>query len=171
MYYTILYCTVQFMEVLSYGGSQRVGLKRLKCSSTGTVPRCAVLYCNTLYCSALLCTVLYCIVPEKLSCCRFIIAGGASSSACVDSCLIVTQENVYPQGPSVQFYKMYMDRNVRRHLLEYDVLAIIEWDVLVAHETSFEQLYFSAFQGEPFWVKGSVLGESVQQQESNNRSG
>lgn len=54
---------------------------------------------------------------------------------------------------------MYMDRNVRRHLLEYDVLAIIEWDVLVAHETSFEQLYFSAFQGEPFWVKGSVLGE------------
>lgn len=68
---------------------------------------------------------------------------------------------MYPQGPSVQFYKMYLDENVRKHLKEYEVLAIIEWDVLVAHETSFEQLYYSAFQGEPFWVKGSVLGEPL----------
>lgn len=69
------------------------------------------------------------------------------------------QDNVYPKGPSVQFYKLFLDEEVRKHFAEYAALAIIEWDVLVARESSFEQLYYSTFSGtEPFWVKGSVLG-------------
>eukprot|EP00752_Nemacystus_decipiens_P004759 g4334.t1 len=68
------------------------------------------------------------------------------------------EENVYPKGASVQFYKLFLDPNVRRHVTEYDALAIIEWDVLVAHNTSFERLYGTSFGGvEPFWVKGSTL--------------
>ena len=47
------------------------------------------------------------------------------------------QENVYPKGASVQFYKLYLDPSVRRHVTEYDALAIIEWDVLVAHNTRY----------------------------------
>lgn len=42
---------------------------------------------------------------------------------------------MYPKGPSVQFYKLYLDSNVRRQLIEYDALAIIEWDVIIAHDT------------------------------------
>lgn len=45
------------------------------------------------------------------------------------------QENVYPMGASVQFYKMFLDADVRRHFSEYHALALIEWDVVVAHET------------------------------------
>lgn len=69
---------------------------------------------------------------------------------------------MYPQGPSVQFYKIFLDENVSVHFKMYEVFAIIEWDVLVAHKSSFSQLYYLAFGGgEPFWVKGSVLGTSV----------
>lgn len=68
------------------------------------------------------------------------------------------QDNIYPKGPSVQFYKMFLDETVRPHFSEYAALSIIEWDVMVAHDSSFEQLYHAAFPGaEPFWVKGSVL--------------
>ena len=57
------------------------------------------------------------------------------------------------------FYKMYLDEGVRSHFIEYDAFAIIEWDVLVASERSFEQLYRSAFQGtQNFWIKGSRMG-------------
>ncbi|CBN75425.1 expressed unknown protein [Ectocarpus siliculosus] len=84
-----------------------------------------------------------------------------SSSAVFESAPLARgrrQENVYPKGPSVQFYKLYLDSNVRRQLIEYDALAIIEWDVIVAHDTSFEKLYAAAFGGvEPFWIKGSTL--------------
>ena len=53
---------------------------------------------------------------------------------------------------------MFLDENVRPHFSEYDAISIIEWDVMVAHDTSFEHLYHAAFGGgEPFWVKGSVL--------------
>lgn len=45
------------------------------------------------------------------------------------------QENVYPKGASVQFYKMYLDEKVSKQLKKYDALAVIEWDVLVAHES------------------------------------
>ncbi|CAM9868764.1 unnamed protein product, partial [Hapterophycus canaliculatus] len=68
------------------------------------------------------------------------------------------QENVYPKGPSVQFYKLFLDEDVATSVAEYDALAIIEWDVIVAHTNSFERLYNAAFSStEPFWVKGSTL--------------
>ncbi len=56
------------------------------------------------------------------------------------------------------FYKMFLDGGVRSELSEYDALAIVEWDVLVATERSFEELYHAAFRvNEEFWVKGSNL--------------
>lgn len=68
------------------------------------------------------------------------------------------QDDVYPKGPSVQFYKMYLDADVRHQLAVYDALAIIEWDVLVASEESFSKLYDASFDGgDEFWVKGSTL--------------
>lgn len=45
------------------------------------------------------------------------------------------QENVYPTGASVQFYKMYLDNEVSQQLAMYDALALIEWDVIVAHDS------------------------------------
>ncbi|CAM9403327.1 unnamed protein product [Ectocarpus fasciculatus] len=45
-----------------------------------------------------------------------------------------------------------------KSLSEYDALSIIEWDVLVASDNSFEELYHAAFRvNEEFWVKGSNL--------------
>lgn len=68
------------------------------------------------------------------------------------------QENVYPVGPSVQFYRMFLEDSVKQRLAVYDALAVIEWDVVVAHDASFERLYYAAFSDDrPFWVKGSVL--------------
>eukprot|EP00752_Nemacystus_decipiens_P007288 g6521.t1 len=68
------------------------------------------------------------------------------------------EEDAYPKGPSVMFYKMFLDEGVRADLSEYDALAIIEWDVLVATDRSFEELYHAAFRvNEDFWVKGSNL--------------
>lgn len=65
---------------------------------------------------------------------------------------------MYPKGPSVQFYKLFLDSKVRDQIKQYDALALIEWDVIVAHERSFEMLYRAAFGGvEPFWMKGSTL--------------
>lgn len=55
------------------------------------------------------------------------------------------------------FYKLFLDEDVAGSLEEYDALAVIEWDVLVAHSTSFSRLYEAAFSSEPFWVKGSTL--------------
>lgn len=58
----------------------------------------------------------------------------------------------------MQFYKLFLDEEVRQHFVTYDALMILEWDVLVAHDSSFEQLYHATFDAtEPFWVKGSVL--------------
>ena len=51
------------------------------------------------------------------------------------------QENVYPKGPSIQFYKLFLDTEVSKQLEMYDALAIIESDVTIAHESSFEQLF------------------------------
>ncbi|CAM9281756.1 unnamed protein product [Ectocarpus fasciculatus] len=70
---------------------------------------------------------------------------------------LLPEENVYPMGASVMFYKMFLDPDVARALDEYDALTILEWDVLVAHHTSFSRLYETAFRSEPFWVKGSTL--------------
>lgn len=64
---------------------------------------------------------------------------------------------MYPTGPSLMFYKLFLDEHVAASLKEYDALAVIEWDVLVAHSTSFSRLYDAAFSSEPFWVKGSTL--------------
>lgn len=56
------------------------------------------------------------------------------------------------------FYKLFLDDDVVRHLEEYDALAILEWDVVVAHSSSFTRLYKAAFMSsERFWVKGSTL--------------
>lgn len=58
----------------------------------------------------------------------------------------------------MQFYKLFLDEDVSSRIAEYDVLAVLEWDVVVAHADSFERLYISAFLAtEPFWVKGSTL--------------
>ena len=58
----------------------------------------------------------------------------------------------------MQFYKMFLDEGVKAELSEYDALALIEWDVLVASDRSFEELYRAAFDNsEEFWVKGSNL--------------
>ncbi|CAM9579400.1 unnamed protein product [Ectocarpus fasciculatus] len=68
------------------------------------------------------------------------------------------EDDLYPKGPSVMFYNMFLDENVRSSLSEYDALSIIEWDVLVASDNSFEELYHAAFRvNEEFWVKGSNL--------------
>lgn len=51
---------------------------------------------------------------------------------------------------------MFLDEDIRLELAEYDALAIIEWDVLVASDQSFAKLYRAAFGStENFWVKGS----------------
>lgn len=56
------------------------------------------------------------------------------------------------------FYKMFLDRDVTQYFEVYDALAVVEWDVIVAHPTSFERLYAAAFDStEPFWMKGSTL--------------
>ncbi|CAM9766040.1 unnamed protein product [Scytosiphon promiscuus] len=71
---------------------------------------------------------------------------------------LLPEENVYPKGASVQFYKLFLDDDVAGSVAEYDALAIIEWDVIVAHPESFVRLYDAAFcTTEPFWVKGSTL--------------
>ncbi len=82
----------------------------------------------------------------------------------------IYQEDVYPKGPSVMFYKMFLDEGVRADLSEYDALAIIEWDVLVASDKSFEELYHAAFRvNEDFWVKGSNLeGTNFHQSSTHN---
>ncbi|CAM9449896.1 unnamed protein product, partial [Ectocarpus sp. 8 AP-2014] len=71
---------------------------------------------------------------------------------------LAEEDDIYPKGPSVMFYKMFLDENVRSSLSEYDALSIVEWDVLVASDNSFEELYHAAFRvNEEFWVKGSNL--------------
>ncbi|CAM9371978.1 unnamed protein product, partial [Choristocarpus tenellus] len=71
---------------------------------------------------------------------------------------LTEEEMAYPIGPSVQFFKMFLDEGVKEHFSCYDMLAWIEWDVIVTHDTSFERLYLAAFSNdEPFWVKGSTL--------------
>ena len=53
---------------------------------------------------------------------------------------------------------MFLDEDVRSQLSDYDALAVIEWDVLVASDRSFAELYRAAFtSSESFWVKGSNL--------------
>lgn len=73
--------------------------------------------------------------------------------------MAMLQDSYYPKGLSVQFYDMFLDEEVRPQLAEYDALAIIGWDVLVADDSSFEELYKAAFSaGDDFWVKGSRVG-------------
>lgn len=56
------------------------------------------------------------------------------------------------------FYNMFLDRGVARALEGYDALAVLEWDILVAHSESFDRLYKAAFfSTEEFWMKGSTL--------------
>ena len=48
---------------------------------------------------------------------------------------------MYPRGPSSQFYKIFLDPEVSKEFELYDAVAIVESDVAIAHETSFERLY------------------------------
>ena len=66
------------------------------------------------------------------------------------------QDNPDQDVRSAQFYKLFLAPDVRAHFVEYDALAILEWDLIIAHEESFERLYSTAFTSkEPFWIKGS----------------
>ncbi|CBJ32724.1 expressed unknown protein [Ectocarpus siliculosus] len=68
------------------------------------------------------------------------------------------KDNERPEIASIQFYKLYLDSTIRRQFADYDAFAVMEWNVIVAHDRSFEELYTAAFGGvEPFWVKGSAL--------------
>lgn len=76
--------------------------------------------------------------PPKICAPSPLAANHRCSDACYASAALhraAPQENVYPKGPSVQFYKMFLDEDVRRQFAEYDALAVIEWDVIVAHDT------------------------------------
>lgn len=56
------------------------------------------------------------------------------------------------------FYNMFLDRGIASDLEGYDILAILEWDIVVAHPESFDRLYKAAFFcTEGFWMKGSTL--------------
>lgn len=56
------------------------------------------------------------------------------------------------------FYNMFLDRDVAHALEGYDALAVLEWDIVVAHAESFDRLYKAAFfSTEEFWMKGSTL--------------
>lgn len=74
---------------------------------------------------------------------------------------IASQDIVYPKAHSVMFYKLFLDGDVTRFFEGYAALAVLEWDIVVAHPTSFERLYEAAFvASEIFWVKGSTLTET-----------
>lgn len=62
---------------------------------------------------------------------------------------------------SIQFYHLFLDPKIRPHVEEYEALAIVDWDVIVAHETTFARLYSHTFSSsEGFWIKGSRLARS-----------
>lgn len=66
------------------------------------------------------------------------------------------QDNPDQDVRSEQFYKLFLSPDIRAHFVEYDALAILDWDIIIVHEESFERLYSTAFTAnEPFWVKGS----------------
>ena len=66
------------------------------------------------------------------------------------------QEGSDPKSPSVQFYNMFRDQDVRAQLMEYGALAIVKRGVLVAAVNPFEELYKAAFASrDDFWVKRS----------------
>lgn len=55
-----------------------------------------------------------------------------------------------------QFYRLFLAPDVRAHFIEYDALAILDWDIVATQEASFDRLYWTTFTAtEPFWVKGS----------------
>ena len=59
---------------------------------------------------------------------------------------------------SAQFYKLFLSSAVRASFVDYDALAMLDWDIIIAQETSFEMLYSAAFTaGQSYWVKGSQL--------------
>ena len=52
---------------------------------------------------------------------------------------------LYPTGPSEQFYEVVPDEDDQGQLSEYDALAIMQWNVVVATDQFFEDLYKAAF--------------------------
>ena len=77
------------------------------------------------------------------------------------SAWLFCQETSAQNVRSAQFYNLFLVPDVRAYFVDYDAIAILDWDTIIAQETSFERLYRTAFEGsEPFWVKGSRLGET-----------
>lgn len=69
------------------------------------------------------------------------------------------QEKSTQDVRSAQFYNLFLVPDVRAYFVVYDAIAIMDWDTIIAQETTFERLYRTTFEGsEPFWVKGSRLG-------------
>eukprot|EP00752_Nemacystus_decipiens_P013816 g12266.t1 len=68
------------------------------------------------------------------------------------------EDNVYPKGASVQFYKLFLDETIRDSLRRFQAIAILEWDVIVADDNSFDMMHRAAFDGlDEYWVKGASL--------------
>lgn len=70
---------------------------------------------------------------------------------------LTDEENVYPMGPTLMFYKMFVDERVSAQFAEYDVAALVEWDVTILDNNAFDTLWDTAFTHEQFWVKGATL--------------
>ena len=61
---------------------------------------------------------------------------------------------------SAQFYKLFLAPTVRASFVDYDALAILDWDIIIAQDMSFKMLYSAAFTADQsYWVKGSRLAE------------
>eukprot|EP00903_Cladosiphon_okamuranus_P017930 g16498.t1 len=71
------------------------------------------------------------------------------------------EDNVFPKVHSVMFYTLFLEGDIVRSFEDYAALVILEWDVVVAHPTSFQRLFEAAFvPSEEFWMKGSSLAEA-----------
>lgn len=70
---------------------------------------------------------------------------------------LLPEEDIYPLGPTLQFYKMYLDEKVSMQFAEYGVFALLEWDVTLLDPNAFEILWRSAYVSDTYWMKGATL--------------
>ncbi|CAM9549362.1 unnamed protein product, partial [Phaeothamnion confervicola] len=85
--------------------------------------------------------------------------------ACVNSIRLISaglteEEDVYPMGPSRQFYDIFLDAEIAAQFAEYGSFAIMERDVTITSTDAFDVLYDLAFDADghtPYWVKGGSL--------------
>jgi len=71
---------------------------------------------------------------------------------------LTEEENVYPVAPSIMFYKLFLNKNLKTSLEHYTHLFLIELDIKVVKPNSFE-LLFELLQtsSRDFWIMGSSL--------------